>query len=347
MNDQTEEKSLPASQKKLRDARRKGQVSHSRDLVTGFTLTLLFVYLLIAWPTLSDRVTDLVNIVSQSIDRPFAEAANRAIRLSIDVLLLMSLPLAGIVAAGDFIAGTASTFGPVFSFDTVTPKLDHINPAQGLKRIFSIRNVVELAKAVVKIAVLATAFMAILRGAIEPLFETPVCGYPCVVAATLGVIKPLVATAAAAFMAIGLIDLLVQRQLFLREMRMTRTEFKREAKDLDGDPLVRREQRRLRRQLASGAVRVGIRNAVIAVMHGNQIVGLRYKPNETQVPVVVCKGQGEAGAAMLAEARQLGLPIIDDAAFVSTLAARHQVGDRLRPQFFDKVARMLVGAGFS
>src|SRR5258708_14283410 len=60
MNDETEQKSLPASEKKLRDARRKGQVSHSRDLVTGFTLTLMFIYLLLAGPALGDRLTYLV-----------------------------------------------------------------------------------------------------------------------------------------------------------------------------------------------------------------------------------------------------------------------------------------------
>lgn len=92
-------------------------------------------------------------------DRPFAEAANRAIRLSIEVLLLSILPLVGIVLA-------------------------------------------------------------------------------------LDIVKPLVATAAVMFMAIGLVDLLVQRQLFLRDMRMTRTEFKREMRDLEGDPLIRSERRR-------------------------------------------------------------------------------------------------------
>jgi type III secretion protein U len=347
MAEETEQRSLPASQKKLRDARRKGQVSHSRDLVTGFTLTLLFIYLLFAGPALSDRLADLVNIVSQSIDRPFAEAANRAIRLSIEVLLLSTLPLVGIVLAGDFIAGTASAFGPVFSFDPVMPRFDHINPARGLKRIFSIRNAVEFAKATVKVFILGTAFFVIMRGAIGPLFETPICGYPCVVAAALDVVKPLVATAAVAFMAIGLIDLLVQRQLFLREMRMTRTEFKREMRDLEGDPLIRSERRRTRRQIAGRNVRVGIRHAVIAIIHEDQVIGLRYRRGETPVPVVVCKGSGASGASMLAEARQLGVPIVDDAAFVTALATRHKVGDALHSDLFDSAARALVAAGIT
>jgi type III secretion protein U len=74
---------------------------------------------------------------------------------------------------------------------------------------------------------------------------------------------------------------------------------------------------------------------------------LRYRPGETPVPVVVCKGRGEAGTAMLAEARQLGIPIVDNAAFVTALAARHAVGDTIVPELFQVAAETLVAAGFS
>jgi type III secretion protein U len=109
VNDETEQKSLPPSQKKLRDARRKGRVPHSRDLVTGFTLTIMLIYLLLAWPTLVDRLHELLDVVSQSTDRPFAQVSGRAIRLAIDVLVLTSLPPVAIVLVGDLASGMAST----------------------------------------------------------------------------------------------------------------------------------------------------------------------------------------------------------------------------------------------
>jgi type III secretion protein U len=345
MNDESEEKSLPASDKKLRDARRKGRVPSSRDLVGGFTLTLMFIYLLIVWPTLVDRLHELVAFVSQSVDRPFGEAGSKAVQFTIHVLLVMTLPVVAVVAVGNLVSGMVSTFGPVFSFELVKPKFDHINPAEGLKRIFSTRNAVEFAKAAVKVATLSAAFFLTLRSTIEPLFETPICGEPCLVTATVAAVKPLAATAAVTFMAIGLADLLIQRRLFLRDMRMTRTEAKREHKDLEGDPLIRGERRR-RRLFADQNVRVGIRNAVIAIVHEDQIVGLRYRAREAPVPVVVCKGHGETGRAMLAQARQLGIPIVDHATFVAALAARHKVGERIHPDLFRVAAETLVAAGF-
>jgi type III secretion protein U len=248
---------------------------------------------------------------------------------------------------GDFVSGIASTFGPVFSFEPVKPKFDHINPAQGLKRIVSMRNAVEFIKTAVKVAVLGTGFFLIMRSEIEPLFETPICGEQCLAAAAVTAAKPLVGTAAVAFLAIGLLDLLVQRQLFLRDMRMTRTESKREVKDLEGDPLIRGQRRRVRQQLAGVNIRVGIRHAVIAIMHADQVVGLRYRSGETPVPVVVCKADGVAGAAMLAEARERGIPVVDNAAFVAALAARHAVGEMIVPELFQAAAETLVAAGIS
>src|SRR5262249_800265 len=191
------------------------------------------------------------------------------------------------------------------------------------------------------------AFFLIMRSMIEPLFETPVCGEPCIITAAVTAMKPLAATAVVAFMVIGLLDLVVQRRLFLRDMRITRTESNPQLKDLEGDPLIRGERRRVRQQFAGHGFRVGIRHAVIAIAHENRIVGLRYRPGETPVPVVVCKADGEAGAAMLAEARQLGIPIVDNAAFATALTARHAVGDVIVPELFQVAAETLVAAGFS
>jgi type III secretion protein U len=247
---------------------------------------------------------------------------------------------------GDVVAGVAGTLGPVFSFELVKPKFEHINPTAGLKRIFSVGNVVEFAKSAAKVVTLGTAFLLILRGAVGPLFEIPVCGAQCITTAAMQTAMPFAITAAIAFMAVGVLDLLVQRRLFLRDMRMTRTESKREHKEMEGDPLIRGHLRSLRAQVAAGLTgRVGISRAVIGIMHGSQVVGLRYKAGETPAPLVVCKADGEAGAAMLAELRQRGIPIVDNAEFATALATKHKVGDMIRQELFPAAAQALHGAG--
>jgi type III secretion protein U len=343
MNDDTEQKSLPASLKKLRDARRKrGQVAHSKDLVTAVSLAVMLVYLAFAWPSIRDEVVQLINTVSDATPEPFAQTEQRVIALALEVLVTTSAAVAAIVVVATMAAGMVATGGPVFSFDLVSPKLSHVNPVEGAKRIFSLRNVVEFVKGLVKVVSLAAAFWLALRGFLQPLFEIPVCSETCLGPMIIETLKPLAVTAALVFLAVGLVDVLIQRQLFLRDMRMTRTEYKREQKDLEGDPLIRGERRRLRRTLLVRPVRTGIRNAVVAVAYDDKIVGLRYKAGETPVPTVVCKGVGDAGRRLLAEAHALEIPVVYDAALVTALAEHHRVGKMIQSEYFRPVAEILL-----
>lgn len=341
---QNEEKSLPASPKKLRDARRKGQVPQSRDFVSGVALAAMFLYLWLAGPGIAGRITELVDVIPGLQDRPFEEAATLAINLCLQTLTAVSLPIVALVVIIDFVAGITATLGPVFSFELITPDFEKISPMKGLKRIFSLRNLVEFAKSTVKVAVLATAFFVIQRAAIAPLFEVPVCGAPCIATATLQTALPLAATAALAFLAIGIFDMLVQRQLFMRDMRMTRTELKRELKDLEGDPLIRGERRRIR-VAQTNIPRLGIDRALVAVTDGNRVVGLRYRAGETPAPVVVCRASGAGGQRMRAALRERDIPVAEDTELAGRLYARHVPGDTVASEFFAATARILVAAG--
>jgi type III secretion protein U len=342
VNEDTERKSLPASEKKLRDARRRrGQVAHSRDLVVGISLLVMLIYLLLAWPGIRDHVVELIDTVAAAAAQPFAQMQQRTIGVAVGTLAMTSGMIAAVVLVATLAAGMVATGGPLLSFEHVKPKFEHISPAQGAKRIFSLRNLVEWAKGIAKVASLMVAFWLVLRGWLQPLFEIPACGQECVAPMVVATLRPLALTAALVFIAIGLVDVIIQRQLFLHDMRMTRTEFQREHKDLEGDPLIRSERRRIRHSLVGGA-RIGLRHAIVVVAHGDTIVGLRYRPGETPVPVVVCKGLGDKGRRMLTDALDLGIPIVDDAVLAAALAERHAVGEILQSEFFTQVAEILL-----
>jgi type III secretion protein U len=346
LKEETEQKTLPASSKKLRDARRKGQVSRSRDIVAGVTLVVSVGYLLMAWTGVRDRILWLMEIVSAAPADPFARTSERAAALVVEILLATFLPLIALILLAGLVAGAIGTLGPVLSFDLVKPRFDHINPAKGFKRIFSGRTVIELFKSVAKVIVLAAAFWLVLSGSLQPLFETPVCGTICLRMMVIATAKPLAATAALGFLAIGIVDIVLQHRLFLHEMRMTRTEQKRERKELEGDPLIRGERQRITRQLITGPMRLGLRHAVVLVAGDDDIVGMRYVVGETPAPVVVSKTRGEACAAARGEAQHLGIPIVEDAALTVALA-RHGIGDFVRQEIYHPVAQILVRLGLT
>ena len=343
-NDESEEKTLPASQKKLTDARRKGKVSNSKDLVSGFTMLAATLYLLQQWPMMRDRLVELIDIVSTSAERPFAEAWPRAVYGAIDVLIMTTVPLLVLVFAVAVVMGMAATRGPVFSFESVKLEFDHINPMQGAKRIFSSRNVIEFAKSLVKVVVVTAAFWTVLRGYIPPLFQTPSCGEGCLAQMVISTLQPLAVTAVIAFVVIGVLDMPLQRHLFLREMRMSLTEKKKEMKELEGNPQIKAERRRLQFMFAAKKVRKGVRHAAVVVAQEDRVVGILYHREEEPVPLICSKARGQAGDEMVAEARRLGIPVVEDASLVDMLIP-HALGDRIPQDAYTDVARLLVKFG--
>jgi len=344
MADESEEKNLPASQKKLTDARKKGQTSNSKDLVSGFTMLAAVLYLLNQWPMMRDRLVELIDLVSNSTDRPFAEAWPRAVYGTIDVLIMTTVPLLALVFGVAVVMGMAATGGPVFSFETVKLQFDHISPMKGGKRIFSSKNVIEFVKSLVKVVVVTVAFWTVLRGYIPPLFQTPSCGEGCLGQMVISTLQPLAVTAVIAFVVIGVLDMPLQRHLFLREMRMSLTEKKKEMKELEGNPLIKAERRRLQFMFAAKKVRKGVRHAAVVVAQEDRVVGLLYHREEEPVPMICSKARGQAGDDMVAEARRLGIPVVEDPSLVDLLIP-HAVGDRIPADAFTDVARLLVRFG--
>lgn len=112
-DNQSEEKSLPASQKKLRDSRRKGRVSSSRDLISGFSLLAMFVYLLVMWTTMRDYIIQLIDVTAKIYNEPFEVAWRRIIDLSFQVVMIITFPAVGVLVLVIIVTGMISTLGPV------------------------------------------------------------------------------------------------------------------------------------------------------------------------------------------------------------------------------------------
>jgi type III secretion protein U len=342
----TEQKTLPASAKKLRDARKKGRVSSSRDLISGISLLAVLIYLLLTWQTIRDRVLMLLDLVARIYLEPFNTAWRMTLSVALDVVWVTIVPAVAVLVITSVVVGMIGTFGPVFSFDPIKPNMEHINPAAGFKRIFSIRNVVEFAKSLVKVVVLASVLFLVLRFWLQAMFHAPNCGEPCVVPLLIAASKPIIAVTAIAFILIGLADVGVQRWLFLRDMRMTRTEYKRERKDLEGDPLIL-SARRHERQLQSTAPQLGLLAANLVIAGDNDIVGLRYSSTDTPVPLIVVRSHGDDVDTIRKTAAEANIVIADDPGLANAIVTKQRLGEYLHGDYFPDVARLLVYYGIA
>ena len=342
--DQSEEKTLPASEKKLRDARKKGQVSQSKDMVIGVGTVATLVYLWLAWDSLQSSMAALLLLPHDIYDMPFMKAADRVMGNAFDLAVMTVLPLIAIVILTTILTNVAVMRGFVFSMDPITPKGDNINPASGFKKLFSIKNFVELIKSLLKTVFLTAAAVVLIWLGLETLIKGPYCGPECIALSFGIIIKPLLAAFALIFIFFALFDVGIQRWLFLRDMRMTKTESKRERKDMEGDPTVRQERMRQRNEFAQGGgTPLGLRNATLLISdRSSLVVGLRFVQGETPVPVIVCKGRQERAADLLSEGHQHYIPVVDDSELARKLARGTGLGDPVDEEHFDEVAHVII-----
>lgn len=345
MADTSEEKSQPATRKKLKEARDKGQVPKSQDMVSGMVILACTLCILVVEPKARVEVTALLDLIAGVYTQPFAQVWPLALARAEHLLLSLTLPVVAVTVGAVILTNVGVQRGFVFSGEPIKPDIKHINPVEGFKRLFALRNLVEFLKALFKVSGLSLAFYVVGRHALQAMMESSRCGAGCIESTFYLVIKPLMFTVIAAFLLLGAVDVLMQRWLFGRDMKMTRSEQKRERKDQDGDPLIKRARQRQRQEMQAMSARTGIGQASLLLIGGDgALVGLRYVRGETPVPVVVCRATAQEALVMLHQARQQGLLQVQAPDLAADIARRTVPGEPIPDHSFQAVADILVAA---
>lgn len=172
------EKTEQPTPKKVRDARQKGQVARSQEVVTTISLFAVIAYLWASFNLLVDKMVVLFGQAAQlSVMGDFRTSAAAGIFITAKDVALVLLPVIGItVIAG--IAANYFQFGSVFSFESIMPKLEKISPGAGFKRLFSMKSLIELLKSVLKIIFLSVLLYYVIRGALGGFLTSVACGMP-------------------------------------------------------------------------------------------------------------------------------------------------------------------------
>jgi type III secretion protein U len=338
--DTTEEKNLPPSPKKLREARRKGQIAHSKDMVSAVVTTTAFCYLLIRCVSLFAKLRDSLQAVPDLLDRPFAESVSILWgQIGADVGLAVA-PFVALLAIAAIVTNIVVNGGVLVAVDPILPKFERLDPVAGFKRIFALKTSIELIKSIVKLAALAILTYVILIHSLQALVEIPVCGLQCAPTIVGRLVQPLILTSVGVFLMVGGIDIGIQRWLFRRDMRMTRTEQKRERKEQFGDPMIRSR----RRQELRSDTKTGLRNATFVICSADVALALRYAKPDALVPILVARGADDGARQLLDQARALNLPVVFDAAATVLVAQRVKLGRSIVPDTFEPVIACMYQA---
>jgi type III secretion protein U len=344
MSQSAGEKTHQPTRKRLRDARKEGQVAHSQDLTRTVTLALGALMLSVGAAGASARLAALA-------EQSWALARTPSLQAMLEfglgagaTLAWVSVAVVGLLAAGGALTAFLQV-GALFAPKRITPDFKHLNPAQGLQRIFSLNNAVEALKAIVKTAVLLGVFVVLFKSWLPDLMRLPAADIATAGAACLRPLVQLLGVVAAVFALVALADLQWQRYNHLRQLRMTLDEVRREHKEQDGDPQLKGQRRQLQRRWAAQDLVGAAKRAAALVVNPTHIaVAIEFDAHRDDVPIVTAKGHGRVAGAMRAAAAEAGVPIVRNVALARALDHAAEIEDPVPEELFDAVAEVLVWA---
>ena len=328
--------------KKLRDARQKGQVCNSKDIVSTAILIVLFAVLGWMGVALCDDMEALLSFIGRRIAENDAVAVREATRMSVVLVLKHSFVFV-LVAALVAIVANVTQVGMLFAFGALKPELSKLNPAEGFKRIFSMKNLFEFLKNVVKVTFLGYLIYKIMLAAVPELLTmchgTQDDIFPCLKV----MLKRLAAYTAFGYVVIAVVDRIFQKRNFMKQMMMTKEEVKREYKEQEGSQEIKQAQKQFRDELLNGPdPRAATKEANVVITNPTHLaVGIRYQVEEAPLPKIVVAGADHIAKIIRETALEEGIPIMENVPLARALWATGKVDDFIPVDLVEPVAEVL------
>jgi flagellar biosynthesis protein FlhB len=249
----------------------------------------------------------------------------------------------GFIAAAAILVNFVQV-GAIFSAKPVTPDWERINPAAGLKRLFSIRLVYEAFKGTVKLVVIAYVLWLAIQHLMPALFSLLHIDPRAHGGVVMGQLGPLLFKLLLVLAVIAAIDFAYTRWDFAKKMRMSKREITDEHKQREGDPRIRSRLRQLRLEMLkqSRAAKQVPGADVLLTNPTHLAIALSYKHGEMPAPKMLAKGAGEVAAKMREVARRHGIPIVENRPLARELYKRLDSDQYVPEDLYPQIAKILL-----
>jgi type III secretion protein U len=337
------EKTEKATPKKLKDARKKGQVAKSQDLPSAFTF-IASIWVILAtvgfmYGKLGDFVISLFKLVthpnlSEIIPSLYIEGAIVIFVTSMPVLLIVSF--IGVLI--NFLA-VGPTFAPeVFKFD-----IKKFDPVQNLKAKFKLKTLVELIKSILKISIACYIIYTVMWESMPVLIKAvsmPIVGALLIFKAFL---MEVVIKVGLFFIIIAVADFIYQRKSFANEMMMEKFEVKQEYKNTEGDPLIKSKRRQLSQEIAyqEGPLAGVKRSRALVTNPTHLAIAIGYEKEIDAAPYILAKGKDIIAGRMVAIAKENNIPIVQNVPLAHKLWESGELYDFIPESTYEAVAEIL------
>lgn len=338
-----EQKTEEPTQKKLQEAFEKGNVAFSRE-VGSFMMILLMAIIISAYaPSILRSSRDLlVKFIAEpeGINADLNGVSQIFYHLAFGSIALLTVPLLGSVVVA--LASGLLQNGIVLSAESIKPKLSKISPLAGLKRLFSMRTVVEFIKNIIKITIVGVVAyyvihpqMAVIRQLTGKSVEDMLL--------FLGLLaSKLVIGMALAMFFIALLDLIYQRLKHIKELRMSKQEIKDEYKQSEGDPMIKAKLRQLRQEKAKQRMMAEVPKSDVVITNPTHFaVALSYVPSKSKAPVVVAKGKDLIALKIREIAEENDVPIVQNPPLARALFDSTDLEEEIPLAHYEAVAKVI------
>lgn len=330
------EKTHKPTARRLREARKKGEVVRSRDVGSLASFVAFWIGLWVTGASAWNRLSDIVGFAARAAD-PAVPWQLQMQSMLVDAVWVLA-PLLGVSALLAGLVGFIQT-GGLISMVPLTPRFDRLNPAEGLRNLFSTRQLFELGKMLVKMALLLAVLAYFITQVLDVLMRQIYSPAAQVLHLGGGLFWHLMGWAAVVYALAAVLDYAHQYFEFMKKQKMSVEDLKQEHKDTEGDPHIKGRRRSLARQLLLTDFRTRLPRASVVVVNPTHFaVALYYQPGATPLPRVVAKGVDAAALKIRQLAERAGVPVLEDRLLARRLYSDVPVGQYIRDELIDAVA---------
>jgi flagellar biosynthesis protein FlhB len=325
-------------------ARERGEVPVAREAPIACLYVAALVGLLLLSGTIAQRIGE---IVLPLLDQPDAlldltadgwRDTGRAVALALGLAIVpfFALTMGGTLLP--YLLQNSVTIAP----DRVMPKLSHLSPSSGLKRMFGGRALFEFVKSLVKMIVVGICAYVVARPIYDRSVGLVAMDLVLLPQMLLRSVFLILLSATLISVAIAAVDTPYQHWAHRRRMRMTLQEMREELRESEGDPHVRARRRMLRRKRARNRMMHDVPKATVIITNPTHVaVALRYRRGEDAAPVVVAKGEELVALRIRQVAREHGIAIVENPPLARVLNSTVEVGDTIPHEHFEMVAKII------
>jgi flagellar biosynthesis protein FlhB len=342
-NESGAEKSLEPTEKRITEARERGEVARSRELGSAAVTIVTSAALLFAGGNLAQALAGLVRdgfrVERGQIDDP-AALVNAFGHASLTALAATGPILAASVAAA--IVAPLVVGGWIFSPQALLPDFSRLNPLSGFGRIFGTRGLVELGKALLKIIVVGSLALLVTRQMMGHMLSLGTLPVEIGIGRAAGILGRSFLYMSCGLLLIAAVDAPYQWWSYRERLRMTREEVREEMKESDGRPEVKAKIRQLRQRYAKQRMMQKVPTADVVVTNPTHFaVALKYEAGKPGAPRVVAKGRDLVAAEIRRIALESGVPLFEAPALARAIYGTTEIDHEIPRGLYVAVAQVL------